>query len=197
MKLDIPYHSQFDEITVPEWKERGCAIACLKMCFDFLEPNKTPSVTDLFAEGQIIIEDMINKGLLKLENINAHGWPHDVVTLIAHNHGITSYREEFRSIDVDIKNKTFSQNINEAGILKDKGIQKIRETLENKKPVIVSVMRKNGPHQIVVVGFEDNLGTTTGFYINDPDNRTGEKQGIFMSLSEFSDSWKKFAIFVG
>ncbi len=185
MKLEIPYHSQFDEITMPEWKNRGCAIACLKMCLDFTKPNEIPSIDNLIKEGELI------GGY-----VDKIGWKHEAVVRLAHNYGVTAYPEEFRSIKVDINSKTFSENILEKDLI-DRGIQRIRDSIDRKVAVIVSTSTKLGPHQVVVVGYEDNLGATTGFFVNDPDNRNSEKKGVFVPISEFLNNWRKFAIFVG
>ncbi|HEY9586055.1 MAG TPA: C39 family peptidase [Candidatus Paceibacterota bacterium] len=185
MKLNVPYHSQFDEITIPEWKERGCAITCLKMCLDFVKPNEIPNIDDLIKEGIAINGYLGNVG-----------WRHETLVRLAHNHGVPAYQEEFRSVKVDVANKTFSENIFEKDLI-DIGVQRIRETIDRKIPVIVSVNERSGFHQLVVVGYEDSLGTTTGFYVSDPDNRVGEKQGVFMPVSDFLAVWRKFAIFVG
>lgn len=185
MKLSVPYHSQFDEITLPEWKEKGCAITCLKMCLDFAHPNEIPSIDDLIKEGELI------GGYL--ENV---GWKHEAIVRLAHNYGVPAYPEEFRSIKVDINSKSFSENILEKDLI-DKGIQRIRDSIDRKVPVIVSMATKSGSHQVIVVGYEDNLGSTTGFFINDPDNRSSEKNGVFVPISEFLNNWRKFAVFVG
>ena len=185
MKLNIPYHSQFDEITMSEWKEKGCAITCLKMCLDFSRPDEIPSIDDLIKEGELIggyVEKV--------------GWKHEAVVRLSHNYGVPAYPEEFRSIKVDINSKSFSENILEKDLI-DKGVQRIRDSIDRKVPVIVSTSTKLGSHQVVVVGYEDNLGSTTGFFINDPDNRNIEKKGVFIPISDFLNNWRKFAIFVG
>lgn len=188
MKLDIPYYSQFDGITMLEWKEKGCAPTCLKMCMDFyLEKNKkiAPTIDDLIKEGETI-------GAY-LENI---GWKHDGLVRVAHNHGVPAYAEEFRSVEVDVLNKTFSDNPLQGDLI-DIGIQRIRNSLDRGTPVIVSIQNHVGSHQVVVTGYEDNLGSTTGFYISDPDNRNSEKKSVFMPMTDFLAIWRKFAIFVG
>ncbi|MFZ3020395.1 MAG: C39 family peptidase [Minisyncoccia bacterium] len=185
MKLKIPYHSQFDEITMLDWKEKGCSVTCLKMCLDFAKSDAIPSIDSLIKEGIVI------GGYL-----DGIGWRHDALVRLAHNYGVPAYAEEFKSVKVDVASKTFSQNIFENDLL-DIGVRRIRGAIERNVPVIVSISRQNGSHQIVVVGFEDNLGATTGFYINDPDNRLGERKEIFVPISEFLTEWRKFAVFVG
>lgn len=188
MKLNIPYHSQFDEITMLEWKERGCAPTCLKMCMDFYaEKNKLqiPSIDNLIKEGEVI-------GAY----VEKPGWRHDGLIRLAHNYGVPAYSEEFRSMQVNVNSKTFSESMFQRNLI-DIGVQRIREAIDREVPVIVSVSKPNSSHQIVVIGYEDNLGSTTGFYINDPDNRNSERRGTFMPLNEFLNVWRKFAIFVG
>jgi hypothetical protein len=185
MKLSVPYYSQFDEIKIPEWKERGCAVACLKMCLDFARPNEIPPIDDLIKEGEVINGYEPNVG-----------WKHEALVRLAHNHGVLAYPEEFRSIKVDIDSKSFSESSFEKNLL-DRGIERIKNSIDNNIPAIVSIQTNLGFHQVVVVGYEDRLGDIIGFFVNDPDNRSTEKKDLFVSLADFLKQWRKFAIFVG
>ncbi len=117
------------------------------------------------------------------------GWSHDILVLLAHNRGIPAYREEFRS--------RFCESQMEA-----LGLEKISKVLQSGNPVIVSVSRqfrdKDKFHQVVLSGIENSNGEVVGFYYHDPEF-TGSEEGshLFVSSSEFSEHWRKFAIFIG
>jgi|SRR6185312_15958045 len=185
MKLSVPYYSQFDKIHDAEWKQRGCAVVCLKMCLDFAKPGDVPSIEDLIKEGEII-----GGYVPKI------GWKHEAIVRLAHNHGVPAYQEEFKSVHVDLAKKTFSKSEFEKDLI-DKGIERIKNSIDSGVPVIVSTATPLGFHQVVVVGYEDNVGTLTGFFVNDPDNRDGERKDFFISLADFLHQWRMFTIFVG
>ena len=185
MKLSVPYYSQFDAIKIPEWKERGCAVTCLKMCLDFAKPDAIPSIDDLIKEGEIINGYTPNIG-----------WRHEGLVRLAHNHGIPAYPEEFRSVEVNLSDKTFSKSKFEKDLI-DKGVLRIRDSIDRSVPAIVSISTNLGFHQIVIIGYEDNVGEVSGFFVHDPDNRTGEKKEVFVTLTDFLKQWRNFAIFVG
>ena len=39
MKLAVPYYSQIKDTENPDWKDKSCGIAALKMVLDFYRPT--------------------------------------------------------------------------------------------------------------------------------------------------------------
>jgi hypothetical protein len=209
MKLPVPYASQHAEIKDKDWQSRACGIACVKMVIDYFAsaPQRhifaTPaSMEDLLAEGVFILED----GLAK----NIHGWVHDYLVALLHNHGVPAYKEEFRTVHFDAATKSFAPSHYASSFL-DAGVQNIVDHLDHDNPVIVSGIKdwkqEGKYHLFVVVGYEKAeegneqgvaAGALTGFYYHDPDAHTPKhspRENLFISLEDFKSKWRKMAIF--
>ncbi len=173
-KLEVPFYSQFADVTLTEWQERACAPTCLKMVIDYLSDNNSKLSTD----------DLIKEGLEIGAYQDGVGWIHAGLLRIAHNHGICGYNEEFRSRDKEFEN-----------ILVEKGIEKIRKTLESDVPVIISCSKNFDEvhkfHQVVIVGFDEN-----GFYYHEPHEKDSAGANRFVDAETFRTHWRKFAIFL-
>lgn len=197
MKLDVPYYSQFNDVQNPEWQDKACSVACLKMALDFLQPHRVPDLNALMSEAFTHGTSMLEHGLVT-ETAAKHGIPHDVIVLMAHNYGVTAYREEFKSLTAKDGAMIESEY---APAMLEKGLQKITAMLETGSLVIASILpglsSGSSNHTILLIGFEDNAGTLTGFYYHDPDSKTEARNSEFISLEDFLKYWRKLAIFVG
>lgn len=188
MKHNVTYYSQFDNVLREEWKARACSIVCLKMALDFFSPDV------------IDIDSLIDEGVL-LKGWTPHGWTHDSLSLIAHNHGLASYREEFRSMHADPRTGTFSISPYTEKFI-EYGIKKISDAIENGGLVIVSTYRNWNPqesfHTVLLIGLEKGEdGRISGFYYHDPDTALEKREGIFVQLKDFLENWRKMALFMG
>jgi hypothetical protein len=196
MKLNIPFYSQYSNSIEKEWQSRSCAVLCLKMLFDFY--GIKTEIANLIKEGLIISNDLAQKGKLFSGYTKEHGWGHDLLVILLNNHNLLSYRQDFRSMKIDLENKIFLKSEFE---FIDQGVKKIEKQIESKKPVIVSVAknienkRKTG-HVILITGFEKKR-EIVGFYFNDPEMKNeSEGKDVFVNINDFKKVWKKLAIFV-
>ncbi len=187
-KLLVKFVPQSDSSVPEDWRERSCAIVCLKMCLDFYGKNNSvdmPSASDLLTEALAM-----SGGLYNPQN----GWKHDALVWLAHNHGVPAYKEEFRSDTINIETGETTPSI-WSDALRDEGLKRIKKSLDNNVPVIVSFLPGFGSvsdsHMVVVVGHSDN-----GFLIHDPSN-ISPKEGVEISGEEFLKYWRKYAIFIG
>lgn len=175
MQLDVPYYSQHDETLEKKHREGACAIACLRMALSFLS-GEPPSLQELFNEGR------------RIGGQTADGlWIHAKLAMLARNHGLPAYNQEFRS-----NSQIFAEQ------LVEEGITKITASLMHGYPVLVSVPGSRtkslvSTHIVLLVGCE----AEEGFYYHDPDARSNE-EGAFQltSLETFKKEWRKLAIFV-
>lgn len=211
MKLTVPYVSQHVEVTDPQWQSRSCGIACVKMVVDYFAsaPQRhifaaPASMDDMLTEGIFIFE----AGTAK----NIHGWVHDYLVALLHNHGVPAYKEEFKAVHFDIPSKSMTPS-HYLSTLLDAGIQKIVAQLDAANPVIISGIKdwkdEDKFHLFVLTGYEKAPeaqegieseiapGTLTGFYYNDPDAPEGTepRENLFIALEDFKSKWRKFAIF--
>jgi hypothetical protein len=179
------------------------------------------SMEELLAEGKIILEDGMAKGI--------HGWAHDALVALLHNHGVPAYREEFKSMHFDPvagaiaeSSETlvnpFSPSLYVESFLQA-GIDKLIQSLDKGNPVIVSGIvnwtEKDRPHMMVLTGYETEEiageeGTqpktiVTGFYYHNslfdyevapPEAKEKEVlENAFITIVDFKENWRKMAIF--
>jgi hypothetical protein len=186
--INIPYQSQNDNTVSDEWKDRACAIACVKM------------VLDIFSDDKKTMPELIEEGLI----INAHtdqGWSHQGIVRILRNHGVLAYSQEFKSIKIIKK---------DGGVLKEKseyskkmiedGLLKILLKINSGEPVICSVKpgfdENKFSHTILLVGFNFDKDKKVLIY-HDSDSRSGEiKENKEVKLDIFMEYWKELAIFL-
>lgn len=180
----VVFRSQYAPDVPSEWQSRSCAIVCVRMAFDSLGVQ-APAVPELIAEGLVI---------------NAYdernGWKHDGLVALAHNHGVPAYREEFKSIAVDVATKTVSEGLH-AKDMEVYGLKKIASEITRGAIVCVSVTAGFGTntdsHMIVISEVLAN-----GIYYNDPAGKTPEEgEHQFTTTEHFLKHWKRLALFIG
>lgn len=168
--LDVPHY--FLDI-LKGFENSGCGVLSLAMVLEFLSKKK------------IDIKKLKDEGVLIGARVPKYGWTQEGLASLARNKGFNAYLQEFRSVEVNLKDKTFK----ERNVLINFGINKIKELLKNNNPVLVSVdedFNKNTvKHIVVLTGFDDS-----GFYFNDSRMKTGGKD-LFVSFSRFKKYWRR------
>jgi len=192
MKLQVPFHSQRSEDVPEDRRNTACGIVALKMAMEFSLKHQgrvAPTMEALIGEGMAI--NGYQKGI---------GWIHGQLVLIAHNHGVLAYREEYKSVLVDWIRGTFSKSPFESAMV-DQGIEKFRRLLERRTVPLVSVSKnfkeRDKFHLVVLTGFGEENGKS-GFYYHDP-HYSEEYEGAhkFVDDETFRDHWRRLAIFIG
>jgi len=178
MTIQLPYYSQQRDVGDPEWKDRACGVVCLKMVLDGL------------LRARVSVSELIGRGL----EIGGYdfdiGWRHDGLVSLAKEYGLEMTRREYKSADAREKEILFRQ-----------GVSDIVRSLAEKKPVLVSVLKRfrdtGGFHIVVLVGLKTDEGVLKGFYYHDSDTRAGEAgEGLFVDMDTFEKRWRRLAIFV-
>jgi len=177
MKLDIPYYSQHRDIEDEYWQKRACGLVCLKMILDYS------------GKENVGLKELL-KLALRRDVFGENGWVHSGLIALAKGFDVDLIRKEFRS-----KNKEEEEK------LRRKGLAKLIQSLQNKKPVIVSVVKRfkfsDRFHQVVLNGFEKEGGIVGGFYYNDSDYQSEEEgKNVFVDLETFEKYWRGLAIFI-
>lgn len=185
MKLQINHFSQYDPKILPSQQNKSCGICSVKIVLDFLFPAETHQIDNLIHEAVII------KAFD--QNLKGGMWTHEGLVRVLRNHGTLAYPQEFKSVTVNLDDKTFSENSNKDIFIKS-GIEKIKSKLEEGKPVIASVTsgfnKNRDDHMVVISGYENSREPL--FYITDPQDENLEK----VTLETFLKHWKKLAIFI-
>jgi len=171
MLLDVPYTSQYRDISDPYWKDRGCAVACAKMVLDMTE-KEIPTLDALVLECK------------ELYGYDPElGWTHVAISNLMKKYGVSSARKEYKM----------------AGLF-ETGVQDIKDALRGGNPVMISAVRRwreeTKFHMVLFVGFEMEGNEISGFYYHDPDTKEGEEgANLFVSFKTFERYWRRLAIF--
>jgi hypothetical protein len=187
MKLKVPYYSQRTDVIDPEWKAHSCLVVCIKMVAEFLGEKIIPA------------DDWLKEGT-SVGAWDGKFWKHNEVIRLFRNHGISAYAQEFKTVDVDIKNGEMK-----AGGMSDlflkKGIEKLAKKIDEGLPSIVSIYKyfteKDRHHGIVIVGYDKNEnGEMKGFYYHDPEMpEENGGENLFVEIDKFKLGWKRLVIF--
>lgn len=181
-KLNVPFYAQ-REIVSDDEKDGACGIVCVKMILDF------------FFDTEFDVHDLLKEGYIVGGKSNKE-WNHETLVRVLRNHGIQSYRQEFISHDVldfDLSRGELNQERTEQFI--DFGIYKIKKSIDEGNPVMVSVKPGFGmnesSHIVLIVGYDDS-----NFYFNDSQRLSTNEHPLQFSIEDFKTYWKNFAIFV-
>jgi len=192
-QLDVPYLSQFDDISDVEWQSRACGITCLVMVLSFFEGKSRP------------IENLIELGT-KLGAYNGnYDWYDSGLCSIANELGFKAFRRRWELSKADTatfnnegRNKKDNDLYNSQAL--KEGIFTLVETLRLGSPIIVPVSKNfdehHKGHDIVLTGYEKDGEKLLGFFYNDPNSRGKRIKNEFVGIDKFLEHWKKRGIFV-
>lgn len=181
-KLDIPFLSQKDNVLKKEYSHNSCGIVCVKMILDFAQKTSR-TLDELIQEGYVV------------GGTEFAGWNHETLVRVLRNHGVLSYRQEFKSHSVDLETKQGVENIEVTNSFRELGFQKIKNSIDMGYPVMISVKpgfgENGGDHLILIVGYSDE-----SFFVNDPQRKGQEKDPVPVSKEKIDEYWKGLSIFV-
>lgn len=187
MEKEIQFCSQYRDITQEEWKSKACSISSLWMALKYLKEDFVLSPDELLSEA-------ISIGAFS----EAGFWLHDRICLLAHNHGLPAYNEEFKSFPFG-KETIYAKNI------ADFGVEKIFNFIKNKEGFVISSVPKNfdnidKPHSILIhdVKTETENGIKKRYFIYNDSEKLTEAEGVnlLVDLETFKNLWRKLAIFI-
>ncbi len=177
--LQIPFFSQLDPSVPIEYQRHVCALACIKMIFDW------------YAKG-IDFEHIYQEAQIVGDQVQA-GWTHETIIRVLRNHGVLAYRQEFLGHTINIKTKK-GEIAEHTEQFVDKGIEKIKKSIDGGNPIFVSVKENfsdnKEDHVVLIIGY-----TEDSFVIHDPILQF-DKNPFLFSINTFKIFWKKFAIFI-
>lgn len=179
MKLDIPFFSQLDTAVPTELKYSVCALACVKMVLD--SKALTNNFDGLYKEACIV------------GGREHAGWTHETIVRIFRNHGVHAYRQEFKAHTIDLLTGGFAEAPHASSFAMD-GISKIKRSIDNGNPVLISVLPgfgdNTGDHVILVIGYEGD-----SLIIYDPLS-VPESGARILPLDILLKFWKRLTVFV-
>ncbi len=175
--------SQYNDIDLEEWKNKACSICALWMAIKIIKKDFDLNVNELLNEA-LDIGAWLQSGF----------WIHNKITILAHNHGIAAYTEEFKSIPFGKETK-YSESI------LNYGVEKIFNFIKNKNGlVIVSVPKdflyEDKPHSVLFHSVKEENGER--YFVYNDSNKQNKEEGsnLIINLKDFTIKWRKLAIFL-
>ncbi|OGZ20058.1 MAG: hypothetical protein A2494_02285 [Candidatus Lloydbacteria bacterium RIFOXYC12_FULL_46_25] len=102
---DVPFYSQFKDITSPKWKKVGCGIASLAMVIEYYEPN-TVSVDKLLGQA-------IDSGAYQ----NNAGWIHKGLVSLSRKYGLDGKAYDLSSGDKETALKALKSHLKDGPVM--------------------------------------------------------------------------------
>ena len=126
----VPYYSQFADITSPSWQKRGCGIASLAMVIGYYT-GRDVSVDTLLAQG------------IKAGAYSPQGWTYKGLIGVAAGYGLGGESYDLAAQGHSAALKQLQQNLNDGPV-----IASVHYKFDPKNPI---------PHLVVVDGIKNNL----------------------------------------
>jgi ABC-type bacteriocin/lantibiotic exporter with double-glycine peptidase domain len=125
----VPFYSQFDDISLPEWRKVGCGIASLAMLIEYYEPE---SVT---------VDELLQRGIDADAFLNDAGWTHSGLINLSKKYGLTGESHDLSSANMNTAFATLEDELEEGPVMAS-----VHYTFDPQSPI---------PHIVVVSGVSD------------------------------------------
>lgn len=129
--FDVPFYSQFNDISAVKWQKIGCGIASLAMLIEYYKP------------GEVSVDALLDEGISSGAYLSGAGWIHRGLALLANDHGLDGMNYDLSSKNMD---SAFAQF--ETALKKGPVIASVYYTFDPKSPI---------PHLVVVNGISDDV----------------------------------------
>lgn len=127
---DVPFYSQFYDISSPYWQKRGCGIASLAMMIDF------------YTDQSVSVDNLLNQGRDSGAYIYGAGWAHQGLVNLSERYGLGG-----RTYDLSgLSNKTAFERFKKI-VENGPAIVSVHYTFDPQNPI---------PHLAVINGVEDD-----------------------------------------
>lgn len=154
---EVPFYSQFRDISADEWKKQGCGIASLAMLIEFYKP------------GSVSVDVLLKEGIVTGAYLSDAGWIHKKLALLADKYGLDGKTYDLSQSDMSNAFAQFKK------ILKDGPV--IASVFYKFDP------KSTIPHLVVVTGiagdkiyYNDPAGASAGKEISAGDFMKGWKK---------------------
>jgi len=127
---NVPFYSQFEDITSPSWKKVGCGIASLAMIIDYYMPA-------------IDVDTLLKEGIARGAYLQNAGWTYSGLISVAKNHGLNGTTYDFGNLDSKIAFIKLSSSLEDGPV-----VVSIHYKFEPTNPI---------PHLVVINGIKDGF----------------------------------------
>ena len=167
--LEVPYYSQYRDISNTLNAHRSCGMSTIKMALDYYNKDSSD------------LEELVTKYITDEQAYGPNGWKHDFFVEFLTEHGLKAYRKE-KMAETEGLTEIKSSIENNYPVLAS-----VEQKLFDKRMF----------HIVLIIGIRTNeAGELVGFFYNDPGRlreETGARQ--YVTKEDFLEYWRKMAIF--
>ncbi len=127
----VPFYSQFTDISSTAWQKVGCGIASLAMLIDF------------YSEESISVDALLQRGITAGAYLDSAGWIHSGLINLASSYGLTGESRSLSGLSMD---DAFAAL--EAELVDGPVMASVHYTFEPTNPI---------PHLVVINGVKDGM----------------------------------------
>ena len=125
---DVPFFSQFTDITAPSWKKVGCGIASLAMLIEYYESNS------------VAVDTLLEEGITAGAYLDNAGWTYAGLIDIAGEYGLVGKTHDHAGLSVDEAFDRLLEDLQEGPVMAS-----VHYTFQKSNPI---------PHLVVINGVE-------------------------------------------
>ena len=128
---DVPFFSQFADITPARWKKVGCGIASLAMIIEYYKTNT------------VSVDTLLNEGIASGAYNHDAGWIHQGLINLSHTYGLDGHSYDLSGVDQATAWSELRDNL-EGGPV----IASVHYKFDPKNPI---------PHLVVIAGVDHGI----------------------------------------
>lgn len=129
--FQVPFYSQFLDITAPEWQKVGCGIASLAMLIDF------------YSSDSVDVNELLHDGVSSGAYLESAGWIHAGLIGLSHSYGLDGESHSLAQFSMDEAFQKLVSVLDEGPVMAS-----VHYTFEPTNPI---------PHLVVVTGVQDEV----------------------------------------
>lgn len=126
---EVPFYSQFNDISAPSWRKVGCGIASLAMLIDFYAPT-------------VAVDDLLNEGIARGAYVSDAGWSHAGLIALASDHGLSGEAHYLTDKSMAAAFETLKEAVEEGPVMVS-----VHYTFEPTNPI---------PHLVVITDIDED-----------------------------------------
>lgn len=126
---EVPFYSQFSDISAPEWKKIGCGIADAAMIINYYKP------------GAVSVDELLKDGISSGAFITGAGWSHKGLASLFDAYGLAGKTYDLSGLNKDSAFLEFAKQLENGP-----AIASVHYKFDPQNPI---------PHLVVITGVKD------------------------------------------
>jgi uncharacterized protein YvpB len=104
-QTNVPFYSQFTDISAVKWQKVGCGIASLAMLIEYYEP------------GEVSVDKLLDEGIASKAFLEDAGWTHSGLANLAKNYGLNGKPFDYSSNSMESAYAKLNASLEEGPVM--------------------------------------------------------------------------------